>query len=36
VPGEDDEPLLAAYCPECAAREFGIFRHNESGRTDVS
>jgi hypothetical protein len=23
VPGEDDEPLLAAYCMECAEREFG-------------
>jgi hypothetical protein len=23
VPEEDDEPILAAYCPSCAAREFG-------------
>jgi hypothetical protein len=24
VPGVDDEPLLAAYCPDCAEREFGL------------
>jgi hypothetical protein len=24
VPGEDEEPLLTAYCPECAEREFGL------------
>jgi hypothetical protein len=23
VPGEDDDPQLAAFCPPCAAREFG-------------
>jgi hypothetical protein len=23
LPDEDDDPLLAFYCPECAAREFG-------------
>jgi hypothetical protein len=23
VPGEDDEPIVAAYCPGCAVREFG-------------
>jgi hypothetical protein len=23
VPGEDAEPILAAYCPGCAEREFG-------------
>lgn len=23
VPDEDLEPILAAYCPACAAREFG-------------
>jgi hypothetical protein len=22
VPEEDDEPILAAYCPYCAEREF--------------
>jgi alkyl hydroperoxide reductase subunit AhpF len=22
LPGEDDEPELAAYCPECAGRVF--------------
>ena len=21
---EDEEPKLVAYCPECAAREFGV------------
>jgi hypothetical protein len=34
VPGEDDEPLLAAYCPECAEREFGLARRIDSGQTD--
>jgi hypothetical protein len=23
VPEEDNEPILAAYCPYCAEREFG-------------
>jgi hypothetical protein len=23
VPGEDDEPQLAAFCPACAEMEFG-------------
>jgi hypothetical protein len=31
VPGEDDEPLLAAYCPKCAEREFGVSRSLDSG-----
>jgi hypothetical protein len=32
VPGEDDEPILAAYCPECAEREFGLpFRNGAPG-----
>ena len=26
VPGEDEEPVLAAYCPDCAEREFGLIR----------
>ena len=26
VPDEDEEPILAAYCPYCAAREFGASR----------
>lgn len=35
VPGEDDEPLLAAaYCPECAEREFGLGRRDHSSRAD--
>jgi len=25
-PGEDDEPIVDAYCPECAEREFGASR----------
>jgi hypothetical protein len=35
VPGEDDEPLLAAYGPECAAREFGHSRRIDSGKTEA-
>jgi hypothetical protein len=34
VPGEDDEPLLAAYCPECGAREFGLSRRMNPDRSD--
>ena len=30
VPEEDDEPILAAYCPYCAAREFGVVGRIES------
>jgi hypothetical protein len=32
VPGEDDEPILAAYCPDCAEREFGLTRRLDSGQ----
>jgi hypothetical protein len=32
VPGEDEEPLLTAYCPECAEREFGLPRRVDSGQ----
>ena len=32
VPGEDDEPILAAYCPDCAEREFGLSRRTGSGQ----
>jgi hypothetical protein len=35
VPGEDDEPLLAAYCPECAERDFGLDVRLGSGRADA-
>jgi hypothetical protein len=35
VPGEGDEPLLAAYCPECAEREFGLRRRMGSGQADA-
>jgi len=31
VPGEDDEPILAASCPYCAEREFGVI-HGEAKR----
>jgi hypothetical protein len=24
VPEEDDEPIVAVYCPYCAEREFGL------------
>jgi hypothetical protein len=26
VPREDDQPHLAAFCPICAAKEFGVRR----------
>ena len=29
VPGEDDEPQLVAFCPDCAEPEFGV-----TSRTD--
>jgi len=32
VPGEDDEPILAAYCPYCAEREFGLPRKIDLGQ----
>ena len=32
VPGDDDEPLLAAYCPDRAEREFGLSRRIDSGQ----
>jgi hypothetical protein len=32
VPGEDDEPILASYCPECAEREFGLSRRIDLGQ----
>jgi hypothetical protein len=35
VPGEDDEPILAAYCPACAEREFGHSRPIDSGHTEA-
>ena len=35
VPEEDDEPILAAYCPYCAEREFGLIRRIGSGHTDA-
>ena len=34
VPEEDDEPILAAYCPYCAEREFGPSRRRDSAQTD--
>lgn len=36
APGADDEPLLAAYCPDCAEREFGLTRRMNSDRRDLS
>jgi hypothetical protein len=32
IPEEDDEPILAAYCPYCAEREFGGVRRIDSGQ----
>ena len=32
LPEEDDEPMLAAYCPDCAEREFGLSRRIDSGQ----
>lgn len=34
VPGEDDEPILAAYCAYCAEREFGMNRRVASAQTE--
>jgi hypothetical protein len=34
VPEEDDEPMLAAYCPYCAEREFGLLRRQDSAASD--
>jgi hypothetical protein len=34
IPEEDDEPMLAVYCPNCAEREFGPVRRTDSARTD--
>jgi hypothetical protein len=36
VPEEDDEPILAAYCPECPEREFGPVRRIDTGRADTA
>jgi hypothetical protein len=33
VPDEDEEPILAAYCPYCAEREFGVSRRAEADAT---
>jgi hypothetical protein len=35
VPGEDDEPILAGYCPECAEREFGPVRRIDPSQADL-
>jgi hypothetical protein len=29
VPEEDEEPILAAYCPSCAEGEFGVVRRTD-------
>jgi hypothetical protein len=36
VPEEDDEPIVAAYCPYCAEREFGPIRRMTSEPSDLS
>jgi hypothetical protein len=36
VPGEDDEPILAAYCPCCAERAFGPAGSIDSTQTELS
>jgi hypothetical protein len=33
VPEEDKEPILAAYCPYCAEREFGKSPRANSAQT---
>jgi hypothetical protein len=33
VPEEDKEPILAAYCPYCAEREFGKSPRADSAQT---
>jgi hypothetical protein len=35
VPGEDDEPILAAYCPECAEGECGPVRRIDPSQADL-
>jgi hypothetical protein len=35
VPEEDDEPVVAVYCPYCAEREFGPVRRIDSGHTHL-
>jgi hypothetical protein len=35
VPEEDEEPILAAYCPYCAERELGLSRRTDSAQTDA-
>jgi len=36
VPGEDDQPTVLLYCPECAEREFGPPRTPVFDREDVA
>jgi hypothetical protein len=36
VPEEDEEPILAAYCPACAEREFGPAGQIDSTQTEFS
>jgi hypothetical protein len=35
VPEEDDEPILAAYCPFCAERAFGPVRRIDPSQADL-
>jgi hypothetical protein len=35
VPEEDDEPIVAVYCPECAEREFGLARRIDPSQADL-
>ena len=35
VPEEDDEAILAVYCPYCAERELGLSRRLDTGHADA-
>ena len=36
VPGEDDQPTVLVYCPDCAEREFGPLGSHVFDRDDVA
>jgi hypothetical protein len=36
LPGEDEEPMLATYCPDCAERELGLGRRDHRRRAEPS
>ena len=36
VPGEDEQPTLAAYCPECGERELGFPHRIDTGQAGAN